>query len=141
MVYNILLKKDKYVCKNTNKSNNMSKPILLFLAVILWMATVLDTSLGSMLYLVWIMAFVLSIYSYSTFFAIEALLASVSFYFIDTASNLFFLSTTLPWIFGFLAVLFLFMVGGYYLSYRSMEYVHDYSEKNDVSPRTPWLFF
>ncbi len=119
----------------------MSKPILLFLAVILWMATILDTSLGVMLYPIWVITFTLSIYSYSTFFAIEALLTSVSFYFIDTSSSLFFLSTTLPWIFGFLAVLFFLMVGGYYLSYRKMEYIHDYSNTNEIPTRTPWLFF
>lgn len=122
----------------------MLKHLILFLAFILWLATILDQSLGNTIYFVWAIAYAFSLYSYSLFFASEALLTSISFYFIDTASDSYFLSTLLPWIFGFLAVVFVLMVATKYLSHREIELDYDCDDyhKDKSSPvGRIWFFF
>jgi len=120
----------------------MLQHTILFSALVLWVASIFDSSLGNMIYLVWGMAFLFSIYSYSIFFASISLLMSISYQFIDTSSKTPFFATILPWIFGVLATLFVFMVGGKYLSYRRVEYTYDYSDVHNETPhRYPWLFF
>ena len=57
----------------------MLQHTILLSAITLWVASIFDSSLGNMLYFVWGMAFIFSIYSYSLFFASISLLMSVSY--------------------------------------------------------------
>ncbi len=122
----------------------MLRHMVFFSAWVLWIASMLDDSLGSMIYIVWGMAFLFSIYGYSLLFALLSLAMSVSYLFIDTHSESLFLATLLPWIFGIFATIFLLMVGVRYLSYREVEYVHDYSEvhkKKNLNKYKIWFGF
>ena len=121
----------------------MLKHIILFSALILWMASVLDSSLiGVKLYLVWFLAFSFSLYGYSLIFAIEGLLTSGSFYVMDTTSQSLFLASVLPWIFGILLLLFVVMIGIFYLSYNTKE-ISDFSldDKHDHYEKLHWFFW
>jgi len=121
----------------------MLRHIIFFLALILWIASILDSSLGNMIYFVWGMAFLLSIYGYSLFFSSLAFLTSLSYFFIDSSSSSFFFATLLPWVFGVLTTWVIFLVGIRYLSYRTIEYTHhdsDIHEQNTYKQKV-WFFF
>jgi len=110
-------------------------------ALILWVASIFDDSLGDMIYLIWGVAFLFSIYGHSMFFALISFLMSVSYSFIDTSSQSSFFAMILPWIFGVLVAIFVLIIGVKYLSHRKMEYHHDYSDVHKNSPQMNFVWF
>ena len=74
--------------------------LMILTSIVIWVSSIAIPQLGSLIYLLWSVAFILMFYAWSLFFSITALLATVSFFYLDTSSSSVFISAFLPWFCG-----------------------------------------
>ena len=86
------------------------KPFLSFIGIAFYTGAALDNSIGSLVYVFWIVAFVFLWSGWSLLITILFLISSVSYKFMSINSQVPFESEILPWVFGISSVILMLFV-------------------------------
>jgi len=90
--------------------------ICLITGIVFWVGASIDTKLGRFIYLIWIIAFLLTWHGWSIVFSILSFTSSASFKCMSLGSNNFFISTILPWVFGISLIIIILSLNIKYFS-------------------------
>jgi len=96
------------------------KEFLLFGGLLFWVGSLFDTRLSEYIYLLWLVAFLLSWFGASLLLSLCLFISTASYYFMDTHSNNTLNASVLPWVFGIsLCINMIVLIFKYHSSGRS----------------------